>query len=273
MSLPRREPAPAKVNLTLHVTGRRPDGYHLLDSLVVFLALGDVVTVSPGPLSLTLGGPFAGPLAAEADNLCLRAARLAGREVRIHLEKHLPVASGIGGGSADAAAVLRALDVRPAQPERLGADVPACLLSRPCRMRGLGDIVEPLPPLPPLHLVLVNPGQALATPAVFGALRRADNPPMPERLPAFPDSAALIDFVAGCRNDLEPPALALMPQIGDCLAALRDHGAALARMSGSGATCFGLFLDAAAARDARDALRAARPGWWVAASGLAAPNP
>src|SRR5690606_9058947 len=170
-------------------TGRRADGYHLLDSLVVFLELGDVVTVAPGPLSLRLTGPFADGLAAEPDNLCLRAARLAGREVAITLEKNLPVASGIGGGSADAAAVLRALDARPTGVESLGADVPACLAGRPLRMQGLGEILTPLPPLPRLHVLLVNPGRALPTPAVLQALERPGNPPLPARPPAFRDAA------------------------------------------------------------------------------------
>ena len=269
MGLPRREPAPAKLNLALHVTGRRDDGYHLLDSLVVFLTVGDVVTVAPGPLSLTLTGPFAAGLAADPDNLCLRAARLAGRDVAITLEKNLPVASGIGGGSADAAAVLRALGAQPRRPQDLGADVPVCLASRPMRMQGLGELLTPLPPLPPLHLVLVNPRLALSTPAVFKAMTRRDNAPMPDLLPDFPDASALIEFLAECRNDLQPPAIALLPQIADCLAALEAAGAALSRMSGSGATCFGLFADAAAAQAAADAIAAENPGWWVTASGLA----
>ncbi|MDK8874766.1 4-(cytidine 5'-diphospho)-2-C-methyl-D-erythritol kinase [Paracoccus sp. SSJ] len=269
MPLHRREAAPSKLNLTLHVTGRRVDGYHLLDSLVVFLELGDVVTIAPGPLSLSLTGPFAPGLAAEPDNLCLRAARLAGREARITLEKNLPVASGIGGGSADAAAVLRALDASPRRPEALGADVPVCLASRPVRMRGVGEILAPLPALPELNVLLVNPGRGLSTPAVFKALARHDNPPMPEPLPDFPDAQALIGFLHECRNDLEAPAIALMPGIADCLAALRSAGAQLARMSGSGATCFGLFASAAEAQAARARIAGTNPGWWVAASGLA----
>ncbi|KRW97117.1 4-(cytidine 5'-diphospho)-2-C-methyl-D-erythritol kinase [Paracoccus sp. MKU1] len=269
MPLPRREAAPAKLNLTLHVTGRRPDGYHRLDSLVVFLELGDVVTVAPGPLSLSLTGPFAQGLAAEPDNLCLRAARLAGCEARITLEKNLPVASGIGGGSADAAAVLRALDSRPERLESLGADVPACLAGRPVRMQGLGEILTPLPALPPLHVLLVNPGRGLPTPAVFKALERRDNPPMPEPLPDFADAQALIAFLHDCRNDLEAPAMALMPEIAGCLAAIRAEGAELVRMSGSGATCFGLFASAAEAEAARARIAGANPGWWVAGSGLA----
>lgn len=273
MPEPRREAAPAKLNLTLHVTGRRADGYHLLDSLVVFLALGDVVTVSPGPLALELTGPFAADLAADPDNLCLRAARLAGRAARISLEKNLPVASGIGGGSADAAAVLRALDARPPGLGMLGADLPVCLAGRPARMRGLGEILTPLPPLPALHVLLVNPGRGLSTPQVFKALRHRDNAPMPDPLPDISDAAALIDFLRDCRNDLEAPAIGLLPEIAACLGAIRDRGARLARMSGSGATCFGLFASAAEARAARDRIARTNPGWWVAASGLAPANP
>lgn len=272
MALPRREAAPAKLNLTLHVTGQRADGYHILDSLVVFLALGDVVTLSPGPLSLAITGPFAGDLAPDADNLCLRAARLAGQSAAIVLEKNLPVASGIGGGSADAAAVLRALDARPMRPETLGADVPVCLIGRPARMQGLGEIVTPLPRMPALHIVVVNPRQSLSTPAVFRAMTCRHNAPMPAQLPAFPDAAALVAFLATCRNDLEAAAIGLVPQIATCLAALAQQGAMLARMSGSGATCFGLFPDAARAAAACAHIARHHPGWWAAASGLA-PDP
>lgn len=269
MTPSRREFAPAKLNLSLHVTGRRADGYHLLDSLVVFLSVGDFVTVAPGPLSLTITGPFASGLAPDPDNLCLRAARLAGREVAITLEKHLPVASGIGGGSTDAAAVLRALDAAPAGTRTLGADVPVCMAGRPMRMRGLGEILDPLPKLPALHVVLVNPGRGLSTPAVFGVLERRENAPMPDPLPAFPDAAALIGFLRKCRNDLQAPAIALMPEIADCLATLENAGARLARMSGSGATCFGLFTDAAQAQAAQTAIARSRPDWWTSATGLA----
>ncbi|AGT07360.1 4-(cytidine 5'-diphospho)-2-C-methyl-D-erythritol kinase [Paracoccus aminophilus] len=261
--------APAKINLTLHVTGQRADGYHLLDSLVVFAGVGDRVEISPGPLSLTIDGPFAAGLSADADNLCLRAARLAGSEGAIRLTKNLPLASGIGGGSADAAAVLRAFRVWPERPEMLGADVPVCLAGRPLRMRGLGEILEPVPDLPPLAVVLVNPGKGLATPDVFRALTQRDNPAMPD-LPEFFDRAGLLAFVAACRNDLEAPAISLLPEIADCLNALRDAGAELARMSGSGATCFGIFPDAEAAATAAEAL--ARPGWWVVPTTLASPQ-
>lgn len=258
--------APAKINLTLHVTGQRPDGFHLLDSLVVFADFGDTLHLTPGPLSLTINGPFAAGLSAKDDNLCLRAARLAEGEAAIRLVKNLPVASGIGGGSADAAAVLRVFDAHPDQVETLGADVPVCLAGVPVRMRGLGEILDPIGPLPPLSLVLVNPGKGLATPAVFRALERRDNPAMPAHLPEFPDAGRLIAFLAECRNDLEAPAITLLPEIADCLAALRGAGAALARMSGSGATCFGIFDNPVKAEAAAQSL--ARPGWWVRACGL-----
>ncbi|GLS81730.1 4-diphosphocytidyl-2-C-methyl-D-erythritol kinase [Paracoccus marinus] len=259
----RDEPAPAKINLALHVTGRRPDGYHLLDSLVVFTELGDRVTVAPGPPSLRITGPFADDLPVTGDNLCLRAARSVGADAAITLYKALPVASGIGGGSADAAAVLRALGRRPAAPEALGADVPVCLASVPARMRGLGEIVDPLPGVPALHLVLVNPRVPVSTPEVFRALRRRDNPGLPD-LPAGGDAALLVEWLKATRNDLQPPAIGLAPVIADALAALVDAGAALARMSGSGATCFGIFPDAAAALRAAQSIAAVRPGWWIA---------
>lgn len=261
--IPRSEAAPAKINLALHVTGRRADGYHLLDSLVAFTALGDRVTVAPGPLSLAVTGPFAAAIPAGEDNLCLRAARAVGAQARITLDKQLPPASGIGGGTADAAAVLRALGQMPGDPLALGADLPACLLSQPLRMRGVGEILDPVA-LPRLHLVLVNPGVALPTPAVFAALAARQNPPLPAALPGFADAAALTGWLAGTRNDLQAPALALAPAVADCLAALTGAGAQLARLSGSGATCFGLFPDAAAADSAAGAL--ARPGWWVRAT-------
>lgn len=261
MILPRTEAAPAKVNLALHVTGRRADGYHLLDSLVVFTEVGDVVSVAPGPLSLTLTGPFAAGVPGGDDNLCLRAARAVGAQAGITLDKRLPPASGIGGGTADAAAVLRALGRVPDRPEHLGADLPACLLSQPLRMCGVGEIVLPVR-LPGLHLVLVNPRVEVPTPAVFAALDRRDSPALPP-LPADCDAGALVAWLGGTRNDLQPPAIALAPVIGRALAALDGAGAALARMSGSGATCFGIFSDAGAASDAAARIGAAFPGWWV----------
>ncbi|NOG69127.1 4-(cytidine 5'-diphospho)-2-C-methyl-D-erythritol kinase [Roseicella sp. DB1501] len=274
--------APAKVNLYLHVTGRREDGYHLLDSLAVFGPAGDLLTLVPAAtLTLALDGPFGGALTAEPDNLVLRAARAlataAGRVAgaRLTLSKGLPVASGIGGGSADAAAALRGLDrlwglgleaaalARIAAP--LGADIPVCLLSRPTRMGGIGEVLRPAPILPECGLLLVNPGIALATPAVFRARQGAFTPPavLPTR---WPDAAAMARDLAALRNDLEAPAIALCPQVATVLAALRSlPGCLLARMSGSGATCFGLFPDAAAARAAAGGLPAA---WWREAGGL-----
>ncbi len=199
---------------------------------------------------------------ADGTNLCLRAAHAVGVDAAITLDKALPVASGIGGGSADAAAVLRALGRVPDRPESLGADVPVCLLSQPALMRGVGEVVIPVPGLPVLHLVLVNPGVGLSTPAVFAALRSRDNPPLPD-LPAGADADGLVAWLAGCRNDLQPPAIGLAPGIADALDALTAQGALLARMSGSGATCFGVFPDADAAAAAADLVAAAQPRWWV----------
>ncbi|MFC0199823.1 4-(cytidine 5'-diphospho)-2-C-methyl-D-erythritol kinase [Paracoccus rhizosphaerae] len=268
------EPAPAKLNLALHVTGRRDDGYHLLDSLVCFATAGDVVTVEPGPLSLQVDGPFAEGLSADDDNLCLRAARLAGLDARIRLTKNLPVASGIGGGSADAAAVLRLARRMgrelPQMPERLGADVPVCVASIPARMQGTGEILTPLPPLPPLHLVLANPRIALSTPQIFARLGRRDNAPLPQ-VPSFADVRALVAWLSATRNDLEPAAIDAAPVIAQVLQAMTANGAAFARMSGSGATCLGIFDRPQTAQAAAAAL--ARHGWWTVATELAPAPP
>lgn len=266
------EPAPAKLNLALHVTGRRSDGYHLLDSLVAFAGVGDVVHLTDGPLSLTMRGPFADALTAGDDNLCLRAARLVGAEAAITLDKNLPVASGIGGGSADAAAVLRGLARMghrlPSATERLGADVPVCVLSRPARMQGLGDVITPLPALPRTAVVLANPGIAVSTPQVFASLDMRQNPPLPD-IPRFADLTDLAGWLASTRNDLEAPACAIAPVIRQVLDALAASGAAFARMSGSGATCFGLFERHPDAAKTADALT--RHGWWAVATELAPP--
>lgn len=267
--MPIVEAAPAKINLALHVTGRRADGYHLLDSLVAFAAAGDVVRLEPGPLALRIDGPFAADLPG-GDNLCLRAARLAGADAAITLTKNLPVASGIGGGSADAAAVLRGLarlgHPLPAGTEGLGADVPVCLASGPARMQGVGEDVTPLPPLPAIPMVLVNPGVALSTPQVFAALTARDHPGLPA-IPRFAGLADLRGWLGTTRNDLEPAALSLAPVIGQVLSALTGTGAGFARMSGSGATCFGLYETPAAARIAATALK--QHGWWAVATELA----
>lgn len=271
--------APAKINLFLHLRGRRADGYHLLDSLAVFPALGDRLSAAPAAaLTLTLEGPFGAALAAEPDNLVLRAARaLAGAHGRapgaaLRLDKRLPVAAGIGGGSADAAAALRLLSrlwggVVPAGlAAGLGADVPVCLSApQPRLMAGIGERLTPPPPLPGFWLVLANPGQALATSAVFAAVARRDappGPPLPDRgLDAF---AALTGWLAAQRNDLQAAAATLCPAIAEVLEALSD--APLARMSGSGATCFALHEDRAGAEAQAARLGRARPGWWVAAA-------
>lgn len=267
------EPAPAKINLTLHVTGRRADGYHLLDSLVVFTDLGDRITTRPADaLTLTITGPFAQGIPVDESNLVLRAARFLGvNGAAITLDKHLPIASGIGGGSSDAAATLRALarmtgrSLPPAaDTARLGADVPVCMAATPRRMAGLGEVLADVPPLPPIWLVLANPGVPLSTPAVFSALTHRDGPPMPATLPRCATVADLAAFLVTQRNDLETPACQLAPVIGATLAALgAQPGCRIARMSGSGATCFGLFADPQSAAAAARALSLAHPDWWV----------
>lgn len=268
-----REFAPAKINLALHVIGQRSDGYHLLDSLVVFAGVGDWVTVTPAKeLSLMVTGPFATGLSC-TDNLVLRAARCLDAGAALELEKHLPVASGIGGGSADAAAALRALCAMAgvAVPDAaavlaLGADVPVCLAGIPVRMQGVGDVLTPLPALPDCYVVLINPGVALSTPAVFKALPCKDNPALDE-MPVCGSAMELAAWLRGQRNDLEAPAMALAPVIGAVKAALEARpGCLLARMSGSGATCFGLFASEHLAKAAAAALRAEAPAWWVVAA-------
>ena len=255
----------------------------MLDSLVAFADCGDVLHAEAAPdLSLAISGPFAGGLAGEADNLVLRAARLLAEaagvpaRARLVLEKHLPVASGIGGGSADAAATLRLLSrswgvaTNPAVLDRialrLGADVPVCLRSRPARMGGVGEKLAPAPALPPCCVLLVNPGIAVATAAVFRARSAAFSAPA-HLQDGWPDVAAMAAELGSLANDLEVPARGLCPVIGDVLAAIaRQPGCLLARMSGSGATCFGLFAGRADADHAAGAV--ARPGWWVWAGEL-----
>lgn len=276
---PVREHAPAKLNLDLLITARRPDGYHELDSLVAFTDLGDALSFEhTDTLSLELAGPFAPALPAGADNLVLRAARalaaVAGRpaSARIRLEKRLPVAAGVGGGSADAAATLRGLQrlwgtaLGAAEIAELaltlGADVPVCLLGQPVRMGGIGELLQPLAGLPTLHLVLVNPGLPLATAAVFKALRAET---FGQRACVVPEAPTLA-WLQACRNDLEPPARTLLPVIGDILTALAaEPGCRVARMSGSGPTCFGAFATPAAAAAARQRMATQHPRWWVAA--------
>lgn len=272
------EAAPAKINLYLHVVGRREDGYHLLDSLVVFAGVADQLTASPSTgLTLSLTGPFAAGLRTEADNLVLRAAHVLAAEMgvipsgRINLEKNLPVASGIGGGSADAAAALRLLSrlwrVSPAQDrlhrlaQDLGADVPVCLVGRAARMAGIGEQLGPAPLLPDAGIILVNPGIGISTPAVFGA--RSGGFSTPASLPRqLPDAVSLAAALRATRNDLEPAARLLAPVIGEVLEALAANPTCLmARMSGSGATCFGLYRSPSEAKAA--ARNLVHPGWWV----------
>jgi len=280
--------APAKVNLYLHVTGRRADGYHLLDSLVAFADIGDRLTAEPAAaLSLEIGGPEAASLAATGDgNLVLRAARLLADYAGIsdgaalYLDKNLPVAAGIGGGSSDAAATLRALsrlwsvsigaDALRELGARLGADIPACLCGRAVWVGGIGERLEPAAALPRAGILLANPRKALPTAAVFTARRGPFGnagrfAPMPE------DVAELARMLMSRRNDLSEAAIGHVPEVGKVLARLGAlPGALLARMSGSGATCFALFSDRAAAETARAVLAAAEPAWWCAAGTMAA---
>ncbi len=267
--------APAKVNLALHVTGRRSDGYHLLDSLVVFAGIGDHLTVRPAQtLSMTVAGEGADAIPTDDRNLVMQAAKLLdlSKGAAIHLDKTLPTASGIGGGSSDAAASLRALSRLWSVPEPspgatlpLGADLPVCMAARPIRMRGIGEQLDPLPPLPELHMVLVNPRQGVSTPAVFKHLTKRDNPPMQDP-PVAASAAEFTTWLAGQRNDLQAPAIAALPVIADGIKGLQaTPNCLLARMSGSGATCFGLYAHAAQAHHAAAQFQAENPGWWVAA--------
>lgn len=274
------EHAPAKINLALHVTGRRADGYHLLESLAVFTEFGDRVVIAPAAEDgFAVTGPFAGNVPLDAGNLVIRA-RDALRQanpafatpVCITLEKNLPIASGIGGGSSDAAAVLRALARHwrtntdlSALGAKLGADIPMCLAAHPLIARGIGEIIEPVADFPALPLVLVNPGIAVSTPEVFRALANRENPPLPP-LPSRLDLPSIVDWLRATRNDLEAPAKALAPVIGEALDALDRAGGVFARMSGSGATCFGLFETTSQADAAAKAIRQAQPGWFVAAT-------
>lgn len=268
--------APAKINLTLHVTGRRDDGYHLLDSLVMFADVGDRVSVSiADETTLEIHGPMAAGVPEGSENLVMRAARKMGVNARIRLEKFLPSAAGIGGGSTDAAATLKALHTLtgtplPADCLDLGADVPVCLTDvGAARMRGVGDLVEPVTGLPPLHAVLVNPKIPVLTAEVFRHLKKRDNPPMPAHLPTGIDAGALIAWLKDMRNDLQDAAIECEPVIALVFSTLEvTPGCLLARMSGSGGTCFGLYTDAETAASAAGRLRESHPDWWVAATKL-----
>ena len=280
------EHAPAKVNLTLAVLGRRTDGYHLLDSLVAFAGIGDRLTLIPGgSLSLAVRGMTttqAGPL---DDNLVLKAAKALAAEVpglkvgRFTLDKRLPVAAGLGGGSSDAGATLRLLARANRLPlddarlrkvaRRIGADVPVCVDPRPRRMRGIGEILSGPLAIPKLAAVLVNPGVAVPTRDVFAILgRKSGEARRAGRALALPrDRDGFVEYLAGERNDLEPAAVTLQPVIARVLAVLRgQRGCDLARMSGSGATCVGLFASSRAAAAAARGISAVHPRWWVKAT-------
>jgi len=283
--------APAKVNLALHVTRRREDGYHDLESLVVFAGLADELDARPAEAdTLTISGPFATALGNGQSNLVTRAvaafrARWPGAVetgLAMHLTKNLPVAAGIGGGSADAAAALRLMAAMSNQPiavaeladmaAGLGADVPACLVSRPLVARGVGEVLSPLPDFPAGHLVLVNPMVPLATADVFRRLKAHDNYPLPELPVPLTRPAQLGIWLAETRNDLQPPAIKLVPVIGEIIERLAGtQGCILARMSGSGATVFGLFGSSGQAHQAAQVMRAAHPDHWVAAAPLILP--
>lgn len=253
--------APAKINLTLHVTGQRSDGYHLLDSLVVFADVGDRLQYEPGPeLSLTISGQFADGVPTDARNLVWQAAEICGWTGHILLEKNLPHGAGIGGGSSDAAAVLRDLGGPLAKAPTLGADVPVCLSTAPQRMRGIGEVLEPVRSFPPLDMVLVNPGAHVPTPQVFQALKVKENAPMSE-LSADLGFGGLLSWMSDQRNDLQEPAITCAPQIRLALEAL--DRADLVRMSGSGATCFGIYADADSAQRAAQVISSRYPNWWV----------
>ncbi|WP_405044698.1 4-(cytidine 5'-diphospho)-2-C-methyl-D-erythritol kinase [Phyllobacterium sp. 1468] len=273
--------APAKINLALHVTGRRDDGYHLLDSLVVFARVGDKVSVKPAPFdTFEVSGPFGRGLPDDDTNLVLRARNALrawypekAAPVAIHLEKHLPVASGIGGGSSDAAATLQALaalwgvetNELAAIGLTLGADVPMCLYGQPLIARGIGEEIEGIGDFPHLPMVLVNGGVATSTPQVFSALVNRDNQP----LPGLPELSSVRDvclYLGKTDNHLYPAAEKLTTTIGDAMKALRNTDPLLVRMSGSGGTCFAIYDNDREAEAAAAALKRVQPGWFIVAT-------
>ncbi len=274
--------ARAKVNLCLHVTGKRPDGYHLLESLVVFAECGDDISVEcDKELSLEISGPFADGTGLTDDNLVLKAAHLLRTEsganlgAKIRLVKNLPVAAGLGGGSADAAEALKLLNRlwKTGFSARkladmglsLGADVPVCLLGRPVLMSGIGEHLREIPTFPKLYILLVNIGVTVSTAEVFRRLElraRGDMPPIDR----FMTAEDVLDFLENTRNDLETPARDLAPDIAMALSVIgAQDGCRLVRMSGSGATCFGLFETEDKAAIAASAIQSHYPDWWVRA--------
>lgn len=286
------ESAPAKVNLALHVTGQRADGFHDLESLVAFAGIGDELDAyAAGEDGLVLTGPFASALSQGQSNLVLKAVAAFRRtwpdavpqRLQLRLAKNLPVASGIGGGSADAAAALRIMKALSAEPVSdedlsavavsLGADVPVCLFSRPCVVRGIGEVVQPLTEFPQAHIVLVNPLVAVATAEIFRHLEERRNPPLPLLPDELSHAAMLGLWMKETRNDLQAAAIAVVPQIGVLIDQLQGvQGCVAARMSGSGATVFGLFGSGALAHQAAQDLRRLFPDYWVAAAPLVQPQ-
>lgn len=276
----------AKINLALHVVGARADGYHDLKSLVVFTDYGDHLTATRADVDrLTLSGPFADELAdtdLDSTNLVLetltkfrtRYPDILPAGLHIHLEKNLPIASGIGGGSADAAATLRLIarysgdKISPQQVADLaiemGADVPMCLAAKTSLVTGIGAHITPLNSMPPLYLTLVNPGVALSTPAMFKALKRTDNQSVPPLGSGFKTIPELTSWLSQTRNDLQAPAQNLVPEISQIIASLTSaNGTILARMSGSGATVFGLYASHSDAQNAAQKIKSENGNWWV----------
>lgn len=288
--------APAKVNLYLHITGRLDNGYHTLDSLIAFADIGDGVEIEPyHDFQFRVQGPFAGKFTAKemdvspnSSNLAVQAAWALSRaaqkapHVRITLTKNLPLASGLGGGSADAAAVLwgltewwnipRAAHYLPGLMTRLGADVPVCFPCKPARARGIGDILDPAPPMGEIAVVLANPGIDCRTADVFAQFRGPFREPrsLATKIEGFRE---LVETLTGTQNDLQNAAQEIAPVITDVLKALSaQKGCGLVRLSGSGATCFGLFEHDRAAQKAELALQAANPSWWVKAGWINRPE-
>ena len=278
--------APAKLNLCLHITGKRMDGYHTLESLVAFTELGDTLEITPAQtLTLNVTGPFAEALhISEDQNLVMKAASMlrlrtgANIGARMVLHKQLPVGSGLGGGSADAAAALCGLhrfwrvdydeNVLHTIAVKLGSDVPACLASHPAWVCGAGEQVKPLAAFPKAWVVLVNPRQPLLTVDVYRGFKGNFSAPgaMPER---FSSVENLVEAIGAKRNDLQEPATLLMPVINDMLAAISaTRGCLLSRMSGSGPTCFGIYADEAEAQQSAHGLQQTYSNWWCVATGL-----
>lgn len=267
--------APAKINLTLHVTGQQENGYHRLDSLVMLTDVGDRLTVEKAnKTSLNVVGPMAAGVPTDRGNLVIRAADLLGVTVKMTLEKSLPAMAGIGGGSSDGAATIRALcalydlSVPSAVAlSSLGADVPVCMEPELVRMRGIGEEIDQLGTPPDWSMILVNPRVSVSTPKVFAAMGERDNPLMSEPFPDWSDFDSTIAWLAKQRNDMQEAAVGLQHVIGQVLAVLsQTEGCALARMSGSGATCFAIYKTASERDAALEILRQHHPDWWCVAT-------